>query len=306
MATTVARDERAQRRAASAERTAAEAAAAAAKQQKPSGGMTVETDEGGTQVSVTLGMAEIRSAGDTPLGTSGGDGAGGRTAGSDNGSGQPGRRRAPAGSGDVEGRGRPSGDAGSSGGSGSPSSDSVTQPGPSVDVAGHSGAIVDLTNIGGDGGRGSARQSQAPPPPPPARGTGVGMTPAGGPSRMQAPPPPLVVCEKAKSLKLSKFKGLNDSMPVTMWLKTVRAEVRRQAATMGVQWTEEQLYHEVAAHLDGEAQRWFATVMETCCRVIISLKELHQAELFNVLHVSGTPFRIHELREHALARSLLH
>ncbi|EGZ18305.1 hypothetical protein PHYSODRAFT_459591, partial [Phytophthora sojae] len=52
-------------------------------------------------------------------------------------------------------------------------------------------------------------------------------------------------------------------MPVTMWLKTVRAEVRRQAATMGVQWSDGQLYHEVAAHLDGEAKRWFATVMES-------------------------------------------
>ncbi|EGZ08685.1 hypothetical protein PHYSODRAFT_524474, partial [Phytophthora sojae] len=32
---------------------------------------------------------------------------------------------------------------------------------------------------------------------------------------------------------------------------------------MGVEWQEKQLYHEVAAHLEGEAQRLFATVMET-------------------------------------------
>ncbi|KAE9151469.1 hypothetical protein PF005_g33487 [Phytophthora fragariae] len=48
-----------------------------------------------------------------------------------------------------------------------------------------------------------------------------------------------------------------------MWLKTVRAEVRRQAATMGVIWNDKQLYHEVAAHFEGEAQRWFATIMES-------------------------------------------
>ncbi|KAE9190586.1 hypothetical protein PF002_g24728 [Phytophthora fragariae] len=52
-------------------------------------------------------------------------------------------------------------------------------------------------------------------------------------------------------------------MPVTMWLKTVRAEVRRQAVSLGVTWQEKQLYHEVASNLDGEAQRWFATVMES-------------------------------------------
>ncbi|KAE8877514.1 hypothetical protein PF010_g30833 [Phytophthora fragariae] len=52
-------------------------------------------------------------------------------------------------------------------------------------------------------------------------------------------------------------------MPVSMWLKMVRQEVRRQAVTMGVEWNENQLYHEVASHLDGEAKRWFAAVMES-------------------------------------------
>ncbi|KAG6616214.1 Retrovirus Polyprotein [Phytophthora cinnamomi] len=76
-------------------------------------------------------------------------------------------------------------------------------------------------------------------------------------------PQQIVVRERPKSLKLTKFKGLDDTMPVTMWLKTVRAEVRRQAVAMGVQWTDAQLYHEVALNLDGEAKRWFATVMES-------------------------------------------
>ncbi|KAE9234115.1 hypothetical protein PF004_g9473 [Phytophthora fragariae] len=44
---------------------------------------------------------------------------------------------------------------------------------------------------------------------------------------------------------------------------TVRAEVRRQAVSLGVTWQEKQLYHEVASNLDSEAQRWFATVMES-------------------------------------------
>ncbi|EGZ22813.1 hypothetical protein PHYSODRAFT_481760, partial [Phytophthora sojae] len=32
---------------------------------------------------------------------------------------------------------------------------------------------------------------------------------------------------------------------------------------MGVYWSDGQLYHEVASYLDGEARRWFATVMES-------------------------------------------
>jgi hypothetical protein len=84
--------------------------------------------------------------------------------------------------------------------------------------------------------------------------------------RVPAPLRSIGVRERTKSLKITKFKGLNDMMPVTMWLKTVRAEVRWQAVTMGVQWRDDQLYNEVAAHLEGEAQRWFETVMESVAR----------------------------------------
>ncbi|GMF46610.1 unnamed protein product [Phytophthora fragariaefolia] len=117
-----------------------------------------------------------------------------------------------------------------------------------------------------------------------AAGTGTGTSPTGagdtGPGRAptsrdtgntsgstwayeSAPERSIVVHEKVKALKLTKFRGLDDSMPVSMWLKTMRVEVRRQAATMGVIWNDKQLYHEVAAHFEGDAQRWFATVMET-------------------------------------------
>ncbi|KAG2977122.1 hypothetical protein PC118_g13067 [Phytophthora cactorum] len=48
-----------------------------------------------------------------------------------------------------------------------------------------------------------------------------------------------------------------------MWLRTVRAEVRQQAVTMGVQCRDDQQYHEVASYLEGEAKRWFETVIES-------------------------------------------
>ncbi|GMF28670.1 unnamed protein product [Phytophthora fragariaefolia] len=92
-----------------------------------------------------------------------------------------------------------------------------------------------------------------------------------------APARSIVVHEKVKELKLTKFRGLDDSM----WLKTVRAEVRRHSVTMGVIWSDKQLFHEVAAHIEGEAQRWFATVMETVPEVhenINSLADLLRAK----------------------------
>ncbi|EEY66814.1 uncharacterized protein PITG_17381 [Phytophthora infestans T30-4] len=46
-------------------------------------------------------------------------------------------------------------------------------------------------------------------------------------------------------------------------LKTVKAEVRWQAVTVGTKWRDDQLYHEVASHLDGESKRWFATVIKS-------------------------------------------
>ncbi|EGZ28355.1 hypothetical protein PHYSODRAFT_252072 [Phytophthora sojae] len=44
--------------------------------------------------------------------------------------------------------------------------------------------------------------------------------------------------------KADQVQGAGRPIPVPMWLKTVRAE-----------WTDAQLYHEVALNLDGEAQR---------------------------------------------------
>ncbi|OWZ16162.1 hypothetical protein PHMEG_00010093 [Phytophthora megakarya] len=60
----------------------------------------------------------------------------------------------------------------------------------------------------------------------------------------------VIVRKKAKSLKLMKFERLDGTMLVTMWLKTVRAGIRRQAVTMSVEWRETQLYLEVVSHLE--------------------------------------------------------
>ncbi|KAE9073697.1 hypothetical protein PF007_g25708 [Phytophthora fragariae] len=118
---------------------------------------------------------------------------------------------------------------------------------------------MDVSGSGGGDWAGTRR----PPPPPPQPREAATSASGRGPTQAGAPQRPIIVREKAKTLKLKKFKGLDDTMPVTMWLKTVRAEVRRQAVSLGVTWQEKQLYHEVASNLDGEAQRWFATVMES-------------------------------------------
>ncbi|OWZ17072.1 hypothetical protein PHMEG_0009034 [Phytophthora megakarya] len=194
----IARDQRALRRAASAERVVSG-------QQKKSRG-TLVVDTGGDGV-VSLESPEIRSAGDTPAGTSGSSGFGGSDTGDRQGRGM---RNPPTGvSTRSDGRGNEDGNSGND-----------RPVVPQVGVVGYGGEIVDLENAGGDGRRGGAGLGRTPPPQPPNRNTGTGTT--GDTAR--ASTPQVVVREKAKALKVSKFKGLDDSMPVTMWLKTVRAE----------------------------------------------------------------------------------
>ncbi|OWZ01509.1 hypothetical protein PHMEG_00027082 [Phytophthora megakarya] len=225
------RDARAERRAASQERFTA---ASKAKTQTPR--LTLDTDDGG---SLILDSAEIQnSTGQTPLGSMiqhsqvSGSGAGHGGNGGSAGAG-----------GDDAGHGR--------------NPPRQPQQRGSVNTAGGR-QQAEMAGLGGGHGDAGAGHVSPPPPPPPAPMTSMtsGTTQPGVTQQ-------IVFREKPKSLKLTKFKGLDDSMPVTMWLKTVRAEVRRQAVTSGVVWQEKQLYHEVAAHLEGEAQRWFATVMES-------------------------------------------
>ncbi|EGZ13674.1 hypothetical protein PHYSODRAFT_335423 [Phytophthora sojae] len=277
----VARDERAQRRAASAERAAAEAARRA----KETTEVTVDTGDSST---LTLESSVITStSGDTPLGSAS-DGRGGAGSGHPGGDGQAGGGRGRTGRDEGAGSGREpaggnDGERSTSGSSGDVARSNLTG-GDTTPTAGDggrcggghgddghggdgghgervgqreaatsfSGDYVDLTGTGGGGGHGGAGPGRASTPPPTL-----------GAARMRAVAAPIVVREKAKALKLTKFKGVDDTMPVSMWLKTVRQEVRRQAVTMGVEWNENQLYQEVASHLEGEAKRWFATVMES-------------------------------------------
>ncbi|OWY90692.1 hypothetical protein PHMEG_00041063, partial [Phytophthora megakarya] len=234
-----ARDQRAERR--SAERTAT---TAKAKQQAPVTVTTVDTDGGGE---VTLEGPEIRSTtGNTPLGSSGGFSFVDMGTGGSRSERQPGNDDGDQPVSTVVNLAIETGDR--------RGNHPVAATRNANDGGNHSG------NAGRTGGNDGAGAERVPPP----QGTGPPTVPstAGLGTASQQ----IVLRERAKSLKLTKFKGLDDTMPVTMWLKTVRAEIRRQAVTSGTQWADAQLYHEVAAHLDGEAQRWFATVMESVSR----------------------------------------
>jgi hypothetical protein len=245
MATTTGRTERAERRSASRSRAAAKP--------KDTRTVTVETDDdGGT---LMLETEAIRAAGDTPSGATAGN--------------EPGNLGRDA--------NRPAGGSAGGGGTQDHGDEEGDPPEPVQQTDEAQGptrgsrlprAARSTTHERGEysggtnaGRQGSANTGQERAPPWSVESMGAATE-----QHTPAPLQPIVVRERAKSLKITKFKGLDDLMPVTMWLKTVRAEVWRQVVTMGVQWRDDQLYHEVAAHLEGEAQRWFATVMESVAR----------------------------------------
>ncbi|KAE9041740.1 hypothetical protein PR002_g4295 [Phytophthora rubi] len=242
------RDERAQRRAASVERAAAEAAEAAKRQKTAA--VTLETDDGAT---VTLSTEDIRPAsGDTPTTTTGGT-TGGLSGGQRVGMG----KNRGTGSDHRVGSGHHDPSRGNTGTRADTTNAIIHE-----NTSGNTGARVNVSTpltgshayMAGTGNdAGSTGPERAAATLIPTTSSGMDWTTGR----------PIIVREKAKSLKLTKFKGLDDVMPVTLWLKTVKAEVRRQAVTLGIEWREKPLYHEVVAHLEGEAQRWFATVMES-------------------------------------------
>ncbi|GMF49531.1 unnamed protein product [Phytophthora fragariaefolia] len=86
------------------------------------------------------------------------------------------------------------------------------------------------TRIGVGGGQDSKDPGHAP--------VGAAATPSAGYGvswgAEQHPPHQVVVREKARALKLTKYKGLDDTMSVTMWLKTVRAELAGERVPRGM------------------------------------------------------------------------
>ncbi|GMF26487.1 unnamed protein product [Phytophthora fragariaefolia] len=114
------------------------------------------------------------------------------------------------------GVGRRSGSAGEIGGKHPFGSDATMRNGDGTQRDNdHNGSTIDST-ARDCSGPGSA---SAGPPPMQAPGS-----PAANYASGTETVPPFVVREKVKALKLTKFKGLDDAMPVSMWLKTVRAE----------------------------------------------------------------------------------
>ncbi|ETO69372.1 hypothetical protein F444_14035 [Phytophthora nicotianae P1976] len=215
MAAATERGERAQRRAASRERPASAVQASAKRQRQPGAATTVDTGDG---VVVTLETSEIRP------GRTGGLGAG-RNARSDS-QGVGRGNSASSGGGARDGRGD---DTPPAGGAGSDTDASAGAGADDETDAGFAVEAIHLTEAGNGGGRGGGCPGRAPP------AAAANAVQTGG---RDLPPRQVIVRKKAKALKLTKFKGLDDNMPVTMWLKTVRAEVRRQEVTMcnGVQY----------------------------------------------------------------------
>ncbi|KAE9264215.1 hypothetical protein PF001_g31377 [Phytophthora fragariae] len=173
--------------------------------------MTLETDDGGL---VTLDTAEIRpSTGNTPMGT----GSGGTSAGGPGNSGPSAGDQGTGGTTTTTGTG--GGDTvASSGGRGQ---DQVRERSGHAGGSGgdQRGDDTGAVRGGGDAARAGAGMTNT-------GGAGQGRTPtlvdagrtvASSWALDSAPARPIVVREKVKSLKLTKFKGLDDSMPVTMW-----------------------------------------------------------------------------------------
>ncbi|KAG7375862.1 hypothetical protein PHYPSEUDO_014970 [Phytophthora pseudosyringae] len=263
MVTAVTRGKRAERRAASLEWTVAAAAA----KPKKTDTMMVETDDGGFMM---LDTEAIRSAGDTPQGADastghdhgGGPGSDGRAersssaagATASGGTGTTGlgmvqavalrwamiARRAAATYSYNEWLRRPAA--------------AATQHRWSVSVSssGNYPTVQGTTTSGGNGDGNPAGAGRN------ASQGGVGAGHGGAPPRDVAPgrggrAGRITADRREREGQIAQdheIRGLYGTMPVTM----------------GVQWREDPLYHEVAAHLDGEALRRFATVMETVAR----------------------------------------
>lgn len=69
-----------------------------------------------------------------------------------------------------------------------------------------------------------------------------------------------VPAPRLKKLRIPKFKGRDEDVTVTAWLKSLQNEVRHQASSMGITWSAHELYDAATALFAGEALEWFSMV----------------------------------------------
>ncbi|KAE8973344.1 hypothetical protein PR001_g26337 [Phytophthora rubi] len=114
--------------------------------------------------------------------------------------------------------------------------------------------------VTGSSSAGREGSGTAPPAPPGPLAPAPPATPA-------APPTPTVIYrdrEREKKLRLPKFKGLDEpKLTVKVWLKAVKNELRRQAAILRTEWREHEVFIEMVASFEGEALLWFDTVEDS-------------------------------------------
>jgi len=99
-------------------------------------------------------------------------------------------------------------------------------------------------------------QRETPPPPPATARTWLPTTTTPGRDMVRE-------YHQPKKMRLPKFKGLNGTIAVSTWLRAVQTETRRQERTLGIRWERDEVYFEMASHLEGEALRWYGNIMSS-------------------------------------------
>jgi hypothetical protein len=61
-------------------------------------------------------------------------------------------------------------------------------------------------------------------------------------------------------MRLPVFKGLDATMPISTWLRAMQSEARRQERTLGLHWSSDEVYFDMASHSEGEALRWYGNI----------------------------------------------
>jgi hypothetical protein len=125
--------------------------------------------------------------------------------------------------------------------------------------------ILDLSDEVEDGGGRGRQTSPAPrtaPQPPP-----VPRMPSPVPRATAPQPAPVTEIIREyrgpKKMRLPVFKGLDGTMPISTWLRTVQTEARRQERTLDLRWSCDEIYFEMDSHLEGEALRWYGNAISS-------------------------------------------